>query len=201
MDPYDLLDLQPTASPEDIRAAYRRRAAEWHPDRQPAEKKAESVERMVQINAARDLLLDTQRRIQYHREHENALRWKMDAERARWQAAPAGETQRSDTAPHPSPSARRRSWAFIYETQRRQGRQRFYRQLLVVLLALSLVFVAGLLILLGLAGDAPAAQAQKAAMVTAVTLWFSMASSLMSTLGLTLLVAFVAAGLSGLFRH
>lgn len=196
MDPYDLLGLQPTASPDDIRAAYRRRAAEWHPDRHPVEQKAEAMERMVQINAARDLLLDARRRIQYHREHENALRWKM--EQVRWQARPDENHQAEAT---PAPSARRRSWAFIYETERRQKRQRFYRQLLVGLLALSLIFVAGLLILLGLAGDAPAAQVQKAAMLTALTLWFSLASSLLSTLGITLLVAFIAAGLSGLFRR
>lgn len=192
MDPYDLLDLLPSASPREIRAAYRRKAAAWHPDRQPAEKKAEAVERMVQLNAARDLLLDTRRRSQYHRGHESGLRWKMDAEQANESAA----SQASAGA-----SPRRRSWAFIYETQRRQGRQRFYRQLLVVLLAIALIFVASLLILLGLAGDSPAAQVQKAAMLTAVTLWVSMASSLVSTLGLTLLVAFVAAGVSRLFRR
>lgn len=196
LDPYDLLGLSPTASPDDIRTAYRRRAAEWHPDRHPVAHKAEAEERMVQINAARDLLLDTRRRIQYHREHENALRWKM--ERARWQAQP-NATHGSSAAPDPTP--RRRSWAFIYETQRRQQRQRFYRQLLVGLLALALAFVAGLLILLGLAGDSPAAQVQKAAMLTALTLWFSLASSLMSTLGITLLVAFIAAGLGRLFRR
>ena len=195
MDPYDLLGLSPTASPDDIRAAYRRRAAEWHPDRHPPEKKTEAVERMVQINAARDLLLDTRRRIQYHREHENALRWKM--EQARWRArqdGPVGASAASD------PTPRRRSWAFIYESQRRQRRQRFYRQLWVVLLALALIVLAASLIILGLAGDTPETQAQKAALWTVVRFWYSMGSCAIVTLGLTMLAASIASGLGRLFR-
>lgn len=195
MDPYELLGLSPIASPNEIRAAYRRCAAAWHPDRHPAEHKAEAVERMVQINAARDLLLDTRRRIHYHREHEDALRWKM--ERARWSAPTAEPAQ---AHPAPAPPAQRRSWAFIYEKQRRQQRQRFYRQLLMGLLVVSFLFGLSLFILLALAGDSPTAQAQKAAVVTAFTLWASMGASLMGTLGLTLLVTMVIASLGRLFR-
>jgi hypothetical protein len=195
MDPYDLLGLSPAASPEEIRAAYRRRASEWHPDRRPAQHKAEAVERMVHLNAARDLLLDPRRRIQYHREHEDALRWKM--ERATWPAQP-GQAPHTNAAPDPTP--RRRSWAFIYEKQRRQQRQRFYRQLLAGLLVAALVFGLSLFILLALAGDSPAAQAQKTAVLTAFTLWVSMGASLVGTLGLTLLVTVVIAGVGRLFR-
>jgi hypothetical protein len=187
MDPYTLLDLPPTAAPDDIRAAYRRRAAEWHPDRQPPEKKAEAVERMVQLNAARDLLLDPRRRIQYHREHENALRWKM--------------AQSTEHTPPPYTGPRRRSWAFIYETQRRRQRQRFYRQLWVSVLALAMFFFAGLLVLFGLAGNSPEVQLQQTAMFAAVALWLSMISSMAGALGLTLLIAFVVAGLGRLFRR
>jgi hypothetical protein len=50
MDPYGVLGLPDTASPEEVAAAYRRLAKEWHPDRGGAE------DRMAQINAAYDLL-------------------------------------------------------------------------------------------------------------------------------------------------
>lgn len=50
MDPYAELGLPPGAPPEDIAAAYRRLAKEYHPDRGGAE------DRMAQINAAYDLL-------------------------------------------------------------------------------------------------------------------------------------------------
>jgi len=50
MDPYAELGLPPGAPREDIAAAYRRLAKEYHPDRGGAE------DRMAQINAAYDLL-------------------------------------------------------------------------------------------------------------------------------------------------
>ena len=50
MDPFAVLDLPPTASPEDVAAAYRRLAKAWHPDRGGTE------ERMAEINSAYDLL-------------------------------------------------------------------------------------------------------------------------------------------------
>jgi len=46
-----LLKLPPSATPEDIRASYRRLAAEMHPDR------GGSNARLAALNAARDLLL------------------------------------------------------------------------------------------------------------------------------------------------
>jgi hypothetical protein len=46
-----LLQVSPTASPEDIRTAYRRLATEMHPDR------GGSDARLAALNAARDLLL------------------------------------------------------------------------------------------------------------------------------------------------
>jgi DnaJ domain len=53
MDPYGVLGLTPAATPDEVAAAYRRLAKEWHPDRGGGE------ERMAEINAAYDLLRAT----------------------------------------------------------------------------------------------------------------------------------------------
>jgi DnaJ domain len=53
MDPYAVLGLPPTATPDQVAAAYRRLAKEWHPDRGGGD------ERMAQINAAYDVLRAT----------------------------------------------------------------------------------------------------------------------------------------------
>ncbi len=62
LDPYTPLGLDSSATADDIRAAYRRRAAQVHPDHQPAEKCASADEEMKRLNEARDLLLDPWRR-------------------------------------------------------------------------------------------------------------------------------------------
>ena len=80
LDPYYLLGVELTAAPEEIRAAYRRRAAEIHPDLQPPEKREWASERMKQTNAARDLLLDPRRRAKYDEQ------MRLEMEKARWRA-------------------------------------------------------------------------------------------------------------------
>jgi curved DNA-binding protein CbpA len=50
------------ATEDDIRAAYRKRAAQVHPDVQPAEKRAWALEEMKRLNEAREVLLDAARR-------------------------------------------------------------------------------------------------------------------------------------------
>jgi hypothetical protein len=57
MDPYAVLGVAPTATPEEIAASYRRLAKKWHPDRGGRGAAAES--RMAEINAAYDLLRAT----------------------------------------------------------------------------------------------------------------------------------------------
>lgn len=64
-DPFDLLGVTPAATIDEIRAAYRRRAVEVHPDRHPPERKEWAAEQMRQINAARDFLLDRRQRAAY----------------------------------------------------------------------------------------------------------------------------------------
>jgi hypothetical protein len=53
MEPYGVLGLPPTATPDEVAAAYRRLAKEWHPDRGGGD------QRMAEINAAYDLLRAT----------------------------------------------------------------------------------------------------------------------------------------------
>lgn len=60
--PYEVLGLAPGATDDEIRAAYRRRAAQVHPDRQPPALKAWALEEMTRLNQARDILMDPVRR-------------------------------------------------------------------------------------------------------------------------------------------
>ena len=65
-DIYLELGLAPTADRAQIRAAYRQAAKEAHPD---VSDTAGSTARMARINAARDVLLDLDRRAEYDRQH------------------------------------------------------------------------------------------------------------------------------------
>lgn len=56
-DPHTLLGLPATASAREVRAAYRRLAAQYHPDRHPPEKKAWAAAQMAQLNAAREAVV------------------------------------------------------------------------------------------------------------------------------------------------
>jgi hypothetical protein len=53
MDPFAALDVPPGASPQEVGAAYRRLAKQWHPDRGGG---AAAAARMAEINAAYDVV-------------------------------------------------------------------------------------------------------------------------------------------------
>ena len=58
-DPYDVLGVASTATPADIRLAFRRKAAAFHPDRNPA---PDAAARFREAQEAYDLLIDEERR-------------------------------------------------------------------------------------------------------------------------------------------
>jgi len=63
-----MLDIPRDASLQQIKAAYRRLAARYHPDHVlhlPPEEQAEAAARMVELNEAMDLLGDAQRKARY----------------------------------------------------------------------------------------------------------------------------------------
>lgn len=62
-DLYEVLELQKSASEDDIKKAYRRLAKKYHPDLNPGNKEAEK--RMKEINAAYEVLSDTEKRARY----------------------------------------------------------------------------------------------------------------------------------------
>jgi DnaJ-class molecular chaperone len=63
--PYIVLGLTPTASDSDIRAAFRKLAKKYHPDRNPDDKKSE--DKFKEISAAFDIIGDPDRRKKYDR--------------------------------------------------------------------------------------------------------------------------------------
>jgi molecular chaperone DnaJ len=64
-DPYKALGVGKNASEAEIKKAYRKLARQYHPDRNPGDKKAE--ERFKEISQAHDVLSDAEKRKQYDR--------------------------------------------------------------------------------------------------------------------------------------
>lgn len=63
---YDVLGVSPTATQEEIRKAYRRKALRWHPDKNP-DNKEEAERRIKEIITAYETLGDTEKREEYDR--------------------------------------------------------------------------------------------------------------------------------------
>lgn len=63
---YAILEIPQSASAQDIKAAYRKQAFKWHPDKNPG---FDTTEKMKEINEAKLILLDDEARIRYDKEY------------------------------------------------------------------------------------------------------------------------------------
>src|SRR5437867_13111272 len=63
--PYEVLEVEPDASADEIRKVYRKLAKQFHPDLNPGKPEAEA--RFKSISAAYDLLSDPEKRARYDR--------------------------------------------------------------------------------------------------------------------------------------
>lgn len=61
-DPYEVLDISPVASLDEIKSAYRKAARLYHPDKNPS---ADASARFREVQAAYELLGDETRRREY----------------------------------------------------------------------------------------------------------------------------------------
>jgi molecular chaperone DnaJ len=61
--PFEILGIDPGASPRDVKKAYHRLALKWHPDTNPGNRDAE--QRFMEISQAYEILSDPDRRRSY----------------------------------------------------------------------------------------------------------------------------------------
>src|SRR4030042_2548395 len=67
-DYYRILGVSREASPEEIKKAFRQLALQWHPDRNPGDKRAE--ERFKEVSEAYGVLIDPEKRQRYDFIHQ-----------------------------------------------------------------------------------------------------------------------------------
>jgi DnaJ-class molecular chaperone len=93
-DPYALLGVPRTATPEDIKKAYRKLARKLHPDLNPGDRSAE--ERFKKVSAAHDLLSDPEKRARFDRGEIDASGQEVPRPRA-WRGGDAADAYATDT--------------------------------------------------------------------------------------------------------
>ncbi len=91
-DPYDVLGVSRDASAADIKKAYRRRARDLHPDRHPADPRAETD--FKELSAAYDLLSDDETRARFDAAETPAHGQRRGARRRQADTGKSGRTSR-----------------------------------------------------------------------------------------------------------
>lgn len=98
---YDILGVKRDASPDEVRAAYRKLARKHHPDINPGDKHAE--DRFKQVAAAYEVLSDAKRRAAYDEFGEASLEGGFDPDKAReyarWRQTRRQRTEQFDEGP------------------------------------------------------------------------------------------------------
>ena len=84
MEHYNVLGVDVFATPEQIKAAYRKMAQSWHPDKHKGDKNAEA--RFKKINDAWECLKDPERRARYDRGEDDKPNRKTEREVAQHEA-------------------------------------------------------------------------------------------------------------------
>jgi curved DNA-binding protein CbpA len=129
LDHYALLNVQPTASVEQIKAAYLKQIFQWHPDRNPSE---DATRRTAQLNAAWEVLQDPAKRQHYDRQ----LKRRHTAGASTGTSARSRPERPPARPPKPSPPsdpaaverARRAAEASAREAEARRQREAEYEQ-------------------------------------------------------------------------
>jgi len=73
MNPFEVLEVSPDASPEDIKAAYHRLAKQWHPDRYSGAEKAEAEAKFRSLAEAFSTLKDPGKRLTLQQQMPKAV--------------------------------------------------------------------------------------------------------------------------------
>ena len=68
MNPFNILEVPPDASPEDIKAAYHRLAKRWHPDRYTGDEKVEAEAKFRELAEAFSTLKDSAKRLAFQQQ-------------------------------------------------------------------------------------------------------------------------------------
>ena len=99
-DYYKILGVAKTASPDEIKKAYRRLAVKYHPDKNPGDKGAE--ERFKEISEANDVLSDPEKRKKYDSLGENWRNFQESNNARHRRSGPGGQQYYYDFGGDPS---------------------------------------------------------------------------------------------------
>ena len=104
MNPFNVLEIPPDATPEDIKAAYHRLAKRWHPDRYTGAEKEEAESRFRELAEAFSMLKDPANRL--------ALQQQM----------PKIQPATADKEPEPAQERTPEDWAAMAKTAFDEGK-------------------------------------------------------------------------------